>query len=251
MTNINFASLRYAIWPAHVGIKKWWKDFCGRQWFWSEFAKYTKLCAPDQVPDRKDFQPWLWDATPSTPVDASYYFQDAWAFEKILTAKPPHHVDIGSHHKFVSLLSKVVNTTMVDIRPLPVKLDSLKFKTGSVTDLPFATRSLVSVSSLCVVEHIGLGRYGDPLDPNGTIKAIDELMRVIQPGGSLYVSVPIDDKNRTYFNAHRAFCEPYLIKLFAPFDIIDKCYIFGNDFTRESRAGFGTGCYHLRRPLAK
>ena len=209
------------------------------------------MAAGGELPEPRFLFPCLDDATGTTPVDPSYYFQDAWGFEKIVQAGPDRHVDVGSHHKFVSLLSKVVQTTMVDLRPLPVTLDSLKFEAGSILDLPFADESLPSVSSLCVVEHIGLGRYGDPMDPEGTTKAVAELKRIVQPGGDLYISVPVDDLNRIYFNAHRAFCEPYLEQLFAPFEIVERRYIFGNDFTAQLRPGFGTGCYHLRRPAGR
>jgi SAM-dependent methyltransferase len=203
-----------------------------------------------ELPEQQFFYPCLEDATTATPVDPTYYFQDAWAFEKIVQARPAYHVDVGSHHKFVSLLSKVVDTTMVDLRPLPVKLDTLTFRAGSILALPFADASAPSVSSLCVIEHIGLGRYGDPFDPGGTEKAVEELKRVVQPGGDLYISAPVDDANRTYFNAHRAFCEPYLLELFAPFGVCDRKYIFGSEFTDQLKTGFGTGCYHLRRPSA-
>lgn len=240
---------RYALWPLHLGVKRWLEAFKRRVWFADQFNKYSNLCEDSSLtPSVNDFQPWLFDATCSTPVDASYYYQDAWAFERIYASKPKSHVDVGSHHKFVSLLSKVIPTAMVDIRPLTVRLDSLCFVQGSILDLPFLDASVPSVSSLCVVEHIGLGRYGDPLDPMGTAKAVQELKRIVEPGGHLYISVPLDDVNRTYFNAHRAFTENYLEKLFMPFNIIDRCYIFGNEFTSKLQPGFGTGCYHLKRP---
>ncbi len=242
--------LRFTLWPPYLGLRNHWRRLRGRWWFWGEYRSYCALAKGSEIPEPRYFNPWLEDATSTTPVDAGYYFQDAWGFEKIFKARPSQHVDIGSHHKFVSLLSKVVPTTMVDLRPLPVTLDSLKFKEGSILELPFEDGSIPSVSSLCVVEHIGLGRYGDPLDPEGTVKAVAELKRIVQPGGDLYLSVPVDDVNRIYFNAHRAFCEPYLVELFAPFEIVERRYIFGNDFTDKLRSGFGTGCYHLRRPEA-
>ena len=139
---------------------------------------------------------------------------------------------------------------MVDIRPLTVSMESLKFMEGSILNLPFPDASVPSVSSLCVVEHIGLGRYGDPLDPEGTVKAVEELKRIVKPGGDLYISVPVDDVNRIYYNAHRAFSEQYLEQLFMPFEIVERRYIFGDEFTNELREGFGTGCYHLRRPFS-
>jgi SAM-dependent methyltransferase len=240
---------RFTFWPPKLGLRCHLRRFRARWHFWGEYREYCKLSASGELPKEQFLYPCLDDATVTMPVDPGYYFQDAWAFEKIVQARPGRHVDIGSHHKFVSLLSKVVNTTMVDLRPLPVTLNTLSFKAGSILALPFADASMPSVSSLCVVEHIGLGRYGDPLDPEGTVKAVEELKRIVQPGGDLYISVPVDDVNRIYFNAHRAFCESYLLKLFAPFEVRDRKYIFGNEFTDQLKTGFGTGCYHLRRPV--
>jgi SAM-dependent methyltransferase len=188
----------------------------------------------------------LGNDTEETPIEPTYFYQDSWAFERIVQQKPACHVDVGSRAIFVAFLSKVVPTIMVDIRPLSLEMDLIQFVQGTILDLPFEGNSLESVSSLCVVEHIGLGRYGDPLDPYGSEKAIQELKRVVQPGGDLYISVPLDDENRIYFNAHRAFREEYLLTLFEPFQIMESRYIYGRDFGDQRKPGFGTGCYHLR-----
>ncbi len=193
--------------------------------------------------------PCIGDDTAQTVIEPIYFYQDSWAFEKIVSARPASHVDVGSHHKYVALLSKVVPVTMVDIRPLSLPLDTLNFVEGSILALPFADGSLSSLSSLCVVEHIGLGRYGDPLDPAGSELAIAELKRVVAPGGDLYISVPLDDTNRVYFNAHRAFSEAYLVAMFAPFEIRERRYIYRGRFVREPESGFGVGCYHLHKPV--
>jgi len=239
---------RFTLWPPPIGFRTLLRPFRERWRFWRQYKTYCKLTPASDTPEEQYFFPCMSDATDLTPIEAGYYFQDAWAFEKIVKSGVHHHIDVGSHHKLVSLLSKIIPTTMVDIRPLPVHMDSLKFQQGSILSLPYADQSVDSLSSLCVVEHIGLGRYGDPFDANGTIKALEELKRIVKPGGSLYISVPVDDENRIYFNAHRAFCEPYLERLFSPFEIVERRYIFGNDFTDKLGLGFGTGCYHLRRP---
>jgi SAM-dependent methyltransferase len=240
--------LHYVLWPPAFGFRTLLRPYLDRWRFWREYRNYCRLLPGQVVPEAQYFLPCMSDATDITPIEPGYYFQDAWAFEKIAHAHPTLHVDIGSHHKFVALLSKIVPTTMVDLRPLPLKLDSLSFKRGSILALPFESGTIPSVSSLCVIEHIGLGRYGDPLDPVGTEAAAAELKRIVQPGGDLYISVPIDDANRTYFNAHRAFVEPYVLELFSPFEVIERRYIFGQEFTDALRPGFGTGCYHFRRP---
>lgn len=225
--------------------------------FWSSYDRYVDLLVASQaeqrLPVRKSLLrtlfPCVHDATAMHDIEPTYFYQDAWAFELIVRSHPRQHVDIGSHHKFVALLSKVVPVTMVDIRPLSLPLKSLEFRAGSILALPYPNDSIPSVSSLCVVEHIGLGRYGDPLDPDGTDKALSELKRIVAPGGDLYVSIPLDDTTRTYFNAHRAFTEDDLLSRFQPLQVVEKRYIFGNEFGESLRSGFGTGCYHLRKPL--
>lgn len=192
--------------------------------------------------------PCVWDESTTTPVEPIYYYQDSWAFERIVAASPTSHVDVGSHHKFVVFLSKLMNITTIDIRKPDVLAESVNFLQGTILDLPFDDRSLSSISSLCVIEHIGLGRYGDPLDPSGTEKALAELMRVTAPGGNLYLSVPIDEQDRVYFNAHRAYRDKTWRRLIGEFEVVQARYIFGKTFLDFPGKGFGTACYHLRRP---
>ncbi len=224
-----------------------WREWCR---FWLSFDHYVQMCANEsQKPQLANVLPCRGEDKGTTPIEPIYFYQNSWAFEHIVRERPDRHVDVGSHHSFVSLLSKVVPVTMVDIRPLSLSLESLQFVDGSILDLPYADQSQESVSSICVVEHIGLGRYGDPLDPNGTEKAIDELKRIVAPGGFLYISLPLDDQTTVYFNAHRAFAEADVLTMFAPFELLDRKYIYGNRFGGERGTGFGTGCYKLRRSL--
>lgn len=238
--------LRYARNSSFRRIGRWRRDLAAWRRFWSSYREYRRIASSDRLPDLRDLYPCLGDDTAETAIDPTYYYQDAWAFEKIVSKCPTVHLDVGSHHKFVSLLSRAVPVIMVDIRPLSLQLDGLTFKKGSVLNLPFEDSSLPSVSSLCCVEHIGLGRYGDPLDPYGTEKAIEELKRVTAPGGDLYLSVPIGEENRVCFNAHRFFQEEYVLHLLEPFLTVERRYIYGRDFGDQRGGGFGTGCYHVR-----
>ena len=239
--------LRYQIAALRRCNATWRKDVSSWRRFWRSYEEYKHLTPPHLQPALDCLYPCIGDDTGETQIEPIYFYQDAWAFERIVQSRPLAHVDVGSHHKFVALLSKVVPVTMVDIRPLSLPLESLHFLQGSILDLPFEDGSVSSLSSLCVVEHIGLGRYGDQLDPQGTEKAIAELKRILAPGGDFYISVPIDDENRTYFNAHRSFREAYLFEQFEQLKAIDKCYIFANKFIYQKATGFGTGCYHLQK----
>ena len=54
------------------------------------------------------------------------------------------------------------------------------------------------------IEHFGLGRYGDDIDPLGHLKGLEQLKRMVKPGGRFYLSTPIGPE-RVEFNAHRIF----------------------------------------------
>lgn len=197
----------------------------------------------------EDLYPRIYDDTGTTPIDPVYFYQDTWCAGKIFESKPQHHYDVGSKADLVGIISQFVPTTMIDIRPLEITLPELSFIKGSILALPFKDGEISSLSSICVVEHIGLGRYGDPLDQFGSEKSAAELVRVLAPGGSLYVSVPIDDENKVYFNAHRAFTRKYILELFGPLKIIEEKYIYGNKLcdAYDPQKGFGTGLYYFKK----
>ena len=95
---------------------------------------------------------------------------------------------------------------MIDIRPLPYKIDGLRFLQSDATKLEnIPDNSIESLSSLHAVEHFGLGRYGDQINPEAWRTAILSMQRVVKTDGKLYLSVPIGTENRLYFNAHRMF----------------------------------------------
>jgi hypothetical protein len=62
------------------------------------------------------------------------------------------------------------------------------------------------------LEHFGLGRYGDPIDPVGHERGIANMALLVQPGGTFYLSVPIG-RERVEFNAHRVFDPHSIIRL--------------------------------------
>lgn len=221
------------------------------RWYIADLIKY-KHSKPNENSRIKfnDLSPYLTDKTTKTEIEPIYFFQDLWLAENILKSKPKIHVDIGSSVKTIAIISTAVPTTYVDIRPPDVEIKSLNFIKGTVLHLPFKTSSLESVSSICVIEHIGLGRYGDKIDPWGTEKAIKELTRVIKHRGNLFISVPVDHDNKAMFNANRTFTREYILSFFAKsFNLIEEKYIYGKTLSDKyvGRKGFGTGLYHFRK----
>ncbi len=146
--------------------------------------------------------PCLFERTEKTRIDAHYFYQALWATRRIAADGPGGHIDIGSDYRWVGMLTTHVPVTFVDLRPLDASAPGLQSRSGDILQLPFDDRSVTSLSCLHVVEHVGLGRYGDTLDPAGTEKACRELARVLAPGGRLYLSLPVG-RPKVCFNAHR------------------------------------------------
>jgi SAM-dependent methyltransferase len=218
--------------------------------FFKDYRLYRKL-APNTsyTLTAADLFPRIYDKTGSHKLDPVYFIQGTWCARKVFENKPERHYDIGSQALMVGIISQFTPTTMIDIRPISLTIPNLSFAEGDITKLPFKDNSISSLSSICVIEHIGLGRYGDPLDAFGTEKAAAELSRVLAKDGRLYISVPIDSKNKVYFNAHRAFTRDYVMKLFTGLKLKEESYIYGSGVheTYEPLRGFGTGLYYFTK----
>jgi SAM-dependent methyltransferase len=168
--------------------------------------------------------PCLGDWTTTTPFDSHYFYQGAWLARKLRLRSPLKHVDIGSSVMTLSVISAYVDTEFVDLRPIDTKLPGLIPRLGSIVSLDFLDNSVTSLSCLHVIEHIGLGRYGDPLDTLGSVKAAAELERVLSPGGRLYLSLPVG-RERVCFNAHRVHSPSSVLSMFRKLKLIEFSWV--------------------------
>ncbi len=225
------------------------KYIYGISWFYKDYQTLKKERNSDFAISDKNLYPCLWDKTDHTPLDPIYFYQNAWAASKIFEYKPSNHVDIGSHVGFVGIVSQFVPTRMIDLRPVDIELEGLRFEKGDILQLPIQNDSIESVSSICVVEHIGLGRYGDKIDSFGSEKAISELIRIVKPSGNILFTVPVDQESNIYFNAHRSFTRKHILKLFKDCTLHEERYIYGNRMfdNYSPEKGFGTGLFYFRK----
>ncbi len=181
--------------------------------FLSHLRKYNKLnTRKDFHASPNNFYFCLNDWDDQAGSLGVYFYQDLWAAKKIFALKPSEHFDIGSRvDGFIAHVLPFMPLTMIDIRPLPEKVEGLKFIQADATNLEgIADNSIISLSSLCAPEHFGLGRYGDPIDPEACFKALKSMQRVLAKGGHLYIAVPVGEQSGVAFNAHRIF-KPELV----------------------------------------
>jgi hypothetical protein len=189
-----------------------------------------------------------------TPFDPHYFYQGAWLARKLGESRIHKHVDVGSSVLTMSVLSAWVDTVFVDYRPLKASLSGLKSVAGDILRLPFADNALYSLSCLHVVEHIGLGRYGDPIDPQGTIKAAFELQRIMRSRGKLFISLPIG-RERVCFNAHRVHAPDSVIRMFEQLKLVEFSFVDDAGQLKESQVlsaaselQYGCGLFVFEKP---
>ena len=188
-------------------------------------------------------------------LDRHYFYHPAWAARVLAETKPKKHIDISSTINFMSHISAFIPTEYYEYNVPDIKLDNLKVDHCDLLSLPFADNSVVSLSCMHVVEHIGLGRYGDPFDLDADLKAVKELTRVLAQNGHLLFVVPISSNPRIEFNAHRIYSYDMVMQMFEGLDLAEFClipdscsnmirYAHKNDCDNQI---YACGCFHFTK----
>lgn len=136
-----------------------------------------------------------------------YFIQDLYVAQRIFQSNPARHVDVGSRiDGFVAHVAAFRSLDVLDVRPLQSPSENIHFHQVDLMDLdPNWISCTDSLSCLHALEHFGLGRYGDPLDPDGWQTGLLSLFNMLASGGTLYLSVPTGRTQRVEFNAQRVF----------------------------------------------
>lgn len=249
--------------PALEWLRRWIVQFCDPIWLVSGFRELPRflanLNAYSRLPGTEkirlgDLYPQLHDRTAAHELDTHYFYGNGWAMRRIVRNKPAHHVDIGSQVIFANLLGSVLPVTLVEYRVLHVNLDGLECIQGDILDLPYSDGSVESLSCLHVAEHIGLGRYGDPLNPDGTRKAARELSRVLAPGANLFFVLPVG-RPRVCYNAHRIHSAETIRRYFADLELMEFSGIHDDgrfvqyvELAEFDNSTYACGMFWFRRP---
>ena len=198
----------------------------------------------------------LADATRDMPFDRQYLFHTAWAARILADLRPTLHHDFSSLHLFAATVSAFIPVRYHEFRPAQMRLRGLTTHEADLLQLPYADASIESASCLHVIEHLGLGRYGDPIDAHADRAAATELARVVRPGGSLLIATPVGQP-RVEFNAHRVYSHRQVLELFPTLRLERSALIPDNardgDVIEDAEEGFideqtyACGCYYFRK----
>jgi SAM-dependent methyltransferase len=199
-------------------------------------------------------------------ASGAYFHQDLLAARLIYKANPKRHIDVGSRlDGFVAHVAAFREIEVFDIRPLTTDAKNIKFRQLDIMQPnETLTECTDSLSCLNVLEHFGLGRYGDPIDYEGHCKGFENLVRMLKPGGKFYFSVPIGTVQRFEFDAHRIFNVTYLLELFQKNKLLLDSFAYVDDegalhadidlgsakeIHETFRLNQGCGIFELRKPI--
>jgi len=197
-------------------------------WFYSNLKELKRQKGTDKTFEFGSMYPILTDINDEGGTMKGHYFhQDLHVARLINEAKPEKHLDIGSRTDgFVAHVASFRKIEIIDIRIIKSNVKNIVFRQANLMKLPSDLIDYCdSISSLHAIEHFGLGRYGDPIDYFGHLKAINNITKILKVGGKFYFSVPIGHQ-RIEFNAHRVFSLEYLINILCQnFDISSFSYV--------------------------
>lgn len=194
-------------------------------------------------------------------ANGHYFHQDLLVASFIYQKQPIRHIDIGSRiDGFVAHVASFRKIEIIDVRPLPsCGHENITFFQNDFMQPQDKFKAITdSISCLHAIEHFGLGRYNDTIDPMGHIKGFHNLLHLLQPNGYLYISFPISSQNEVHFNAHRTF-HPKEIFNWIPssshltlkrFDFVnDKGHLYQNISLEEipTTLNFGCGIYSFQK----
>ena len=188
-----------------------------------------------------------------------YFHQDLLVAKMIYDSKPKRHVDVGSRvDGFVAHVASFREIEVFDVRPLEKSIhQNIKFLKADLMN-PLKVTKTDSLSCLHAIEHFGLGRYNDPIDINGHIKGISNLVSMLEKNGILYISFPIGKKDEVHFNAHRVFHPKSILKHHCirsymeliRFDYVDDkgdLYLNSNVDSTLAKLDYGCGIYTFKK----
>lgn len=235
-----------------------WRTLRGLPRFFRDVTTYRSAAAHSAFPFAwGNAKPFITDYFDSAGVASGHYFhQDIWAARKVFQARPSRHVDIGSRvDGFVAHVLVFMPVEVIDIRPLKSETPGMSFIQADATHLQgIVDNSVESLLCLHAIEHFGLGRYTDPIDPEACFHAMRAMQRVLAPGGRLYFSTPIG-RQRVEFNAHRVFDPMTILSAFAGLNLLsfgavdDAGRVHENQRPEDYRqARFSCGLFEFAKP---
>lgn len=205
--------------------------------FSEDIVKYQKLNTRNSFAiEMKNNRPIITDKYADMGTVDNSFWESVWVASRIRENMPAQHFDIGSRlNGFLSIIIAMgIPLKVIDVRPFPIQIEEMETIVDDATELKeFANDSIESLSAVSSLEHFGLGRYGDAIDPEACFRCFHNIQKKMRGGGKLYITVPIG-RERCCFNAHRVFNPRTILNEFDEMKLIEFSYIFDGNLYRNA-----------------
>lgn len=176
---------------------------------------------------------------------------------------PGSALDFGSGSTYLGLIAarRGFSVSAIDLQPNSwyYTHPNLEFLQTSVFDLELKSENLDLIINCSSVEHVGMGRYGDPLADKGDLQAMEDMCSLLRHDGIMLLTVPIG-QDAVFAGSHRVYGSERLPRLLSGY-IVDKEEYWVKDennrwvevsremaVQRPSHAtSYGLGCFLLSK----
>jgi len=136
---------------------------------------------------------------------------------------------IGSEHPWIEaalLEYKALRVTTIEYATIYSNVSRL----FTITPMDFARKQqnetdrrelFDSVWSYSSLEHDGLGRYQDPLNPYGDLQTMTKITCILKPGGFVFLGLPLNINDSLEFNLHRLYGPIRLPLVYRYFHVVE------------------------------
>jgi len=152
-----------------------------------------------------------------------------FAVQKLGSAQGKKVLDIGCTSKWNVLPAMLAELGWevygIDIREMKFRHPNFHFVGEDIRHTSFPNDFFDSVCAISTIEHIGLGgRFGvNKDDPQGDVKAVREVQRIIRPGGTFLVTVPYGQRALVH-PLHKVYDKAQLKELFGAWRTKQEIY---------------------------
>ena len=153
-----------------------------------------------------------------------YHDESVWdAFSRIQDKGKLNLADIGCERGLYPAMALHVgfsDVTVFDVRLSDCNHPHIHSICQSLgPDTEWREEKFDIVTCFSTLEHCGLGRYGDKLDPWGDFNLVKGIKKILKPNGKLIVSFPIG-RGVLYNNLHRVYSKFRLDNMLSGFKLL-------------------------------
>lgn len=100
----------------------------------------------------------------------------------------------------------------------------IEYVQGDFNEIDFEPESFDQILNCSSIEHVGLaGRYGSPDDPDGDLRAMEKMARILKPEGDMVLAIPVG-LDGVHAPWHRVYGEERLPRLLEHWHVRKESY---------------------------